>query len=526
MIRRVLRLATVLILPLMLLSTLVFVGNSKAGSPDVCAVGCTYSTIQEAVDADATIGTTLVLAAETFPENVVITRSITLVGAGSGLTIIDGQAADTVILVNAGAAVSLSGLAIQNGDASGPEGGGLLVENGTVTLSTSIVQNNLAPNGAGITNKGTMTIEQVTVQNNIADKLVGDISNCDSECVGGGIYNLGVMTMTNNSTIYSNTAQYGGGINNAGSALLSLTNVTLEQNFATGVLGDDPSAGGGLANLGTVTMVDSAVRNNEANVGAGVFNEAPLTINRSDVHGNIATTLGGGLHNSHNITLQTSNVYENEAGSGGGISSESGDVVVEQTAVYNNSATGPGGGIVHNVIIGVNSLNIINSTLSGNSTTGAGGGLYNAGVANTNLTNVTLQNNQAIVSSGQSVFVAAGTGTVTAKNSIIATNQAGANCSGTIASNGYNIVDDSSCGLSGTADFLNTNPLLGPLQNNGGDTLTHALLAGSPAINSGNGCPAVDQRGVARPFGPACDRGAYEFDTSSQSLYLPFVIRP
>ena len=123
---------------------------------------------------------------------------------------------------------------------------------------------------------------------------------------------------------------------------------------------------------------------------------------------------------------------------------------------------------------------------------------------------------------GQAVSVLAGT--VTAQNSIISSQ--GTDCSGAISSNGYNLASDSSCGLSGTADLSNIDPQLGPLQNNGGGTLTHALLVGSPAIDSGSGCPAVDQRGVARPFGPACDRGAYEFDGESKSVYLPFVIRP
>jgi hypothetical protein len=226
--------------------------------------------------------------------------------------------------------------------------------------------------------------------------------------------------------------------------------------------------------------------------------------------------------------VQTSNIYDNEAGSGGGggISSEGGEVVVEGTAVYNNHATGFGGGIVHNVLAGDNNFEITNSTISGNSTSGSGGGLRNAGMANTSLNNVTLRNNTAVVVAGQSVSVQAGT--LTAQNSIIS-NQTGSNCSGVspvISSNGYNIASDSSCGLNGTGDLSNTNPLLGPLQNNGGSTLTHALLIGSPAIDSGSGCPAVDQRGVARPFGAVCDRGAYEFNVDTQSVYLPLVLRP
>ncbi|MDW8254746.1 MAG: choice-of-anchor Q domain-containing protein [Chloroflexota bacterium] len=77
---------------------------------------------------------------------------------------------------------------------------------------------------------------------------------------------------------------------------------------------------------------------------------------------------------------------------------------------------------------------------------------------------------------------------------------------------GLNFLDDSSCSTAnGTADGTTADPLLGPLADNGGPTLTRALLAGSPAINAATGtCPPTDQRGVAWPVGPACDVGADE----------------
>ena len=523
MTKRLSLLLTTFILPVLFLLILVSVHQIRAGGPyDICALGCTYSTIQTAVDADATVGQTLTIAPETFSETVQITRSITLVGAGSNATIIDGQNSDTVILINNGATVSLSGVTIQNGETTAVDGGGLLNEDGHVTLSQTVVQNNQAPNGAGITNNGTMILDQVTVRNNVADEFVGNDSICE-DCAGGGIYNLSVMTITN-SLVAGNTAQFGGGIDNAFMGTLAATNVEVTGNAAEDNPGD-PSAGGGIENLGVMTLSDSAIHNNSAPIGAGVANGGTLTVSSSDLYANVAATRGGGLHNSFELTVETSNIYGNQAGSGGGggLSSESGGVLVRQTAVYNNSATGSGGGIVHNVPLGSNSFVIRNSTISGNSTSGTGGGLRNAGVASTTLENVTLRNNQAVVVNGQSISVFSGT--LTAKNSLIATNQSGNNCAGTIGSQGYNIANDNSCSLNATADLPNTTPLLGPLQNNGGNTLTHALLVGSPAIDSGNNCPAEDQRGVSRPFGAACDRGAYEFDGTTQSVYLPFVVR-
>ncbi len=512
-----------LFLPLLLIAGILFYGRAQAGGPDICNAGpptCDYGSIQAALDDDATVGTTLQLAGEIFFENVEITRAITLVGAGTGITVIDGQVTDTAVLIHSDPTVSIASLTIRNGDAT-MEGGGVLNEAGQVTLTDVIVEENMAPFGAGITNNDVMILDDVTVRNNVADDIVGMVSVCE-DCAGGGIYNQSTMTMTN-STIHGNSAQFGGGMANAIPGTLSATNIEVYGNSAADNP-SDPSAGGGIENLGMMTLTNSTVRNNDAPNGAGVSNGGTLTISGSDIYSNMADTRGGGIHNSLNLTVQTSNIYDNEAGSGGGggLSSESGDVVVEQTAVYSNSATGSGGGIIHNVSLGDNSFIITNSTLSGNSTTGSGGGIRNAGIASTELNNVTLNNNSSVVGAGQSVSVAGGT--LAFKNSII--NSSGIDCSGTVGSNGYNIASDSSCGLGGTADLVNASPQLGSLQDNGGSSLTHALLLGSPAIDSGNGCPAVDQRGVTRPAGVECDRGAYEFSEASEAIYLPFVIRP
>jgi len=96
-------------------------------------------------------------------------------------------------------------------------------------------------------------------------------------------------------------------------------------------------------------------------------------------------------------------------------------------------------------------------------------------------------------------------------------------CSGTITSLGHNLESADPCAFAATGDLSNTNPLLGPLADNGGKTLTLALLPGSPAINAGTnvGCPATDQRGVPRPQFGTCDIGAYEFVLW---VYLPVVV--
>ena len=98
-------------------------------------------------------------------------------------------------------------------------------------------------------------------------------------------------------------------------------------------------------------------------------------------------------------------------------------------------------------------------------------------------------------------------------NTIIANNPGG-DCSGGVTSLGYNLDSDGTCGLNATGDKSNVDPKLGPLEDNGGPTPTHALRPGSPAINHipAEDCEVTtDQRGVPRPQGPRCDIGAFEF---------------
>ena len=135
-------------------------------------------------------------------------------------------------------------------------------------------------------------------------------------------------------------------------------------------------------------------------------------------------------------------------------------------------------------------LTISSSTISGNSAT-IGGGISNGGTA-------------------------------TLKNSIVANSSSGGNCSGIITSQGHNLSSDATCNFNNTGDLNNTDPMLGPLQNNGGPTQTQALLSGSPAIDAGEplGCTdgkghllKTDQRGKPRPDPEdtgGCDMGAYE----------------
>lgn len=176
---------------------------------------------------------------------------------------------------------------------------------------------------------------------------------------------------------------------------------------------------------------------------------------------------------------------------------------------------------------------MVNSTVSHNRSYGGygGGGILNLSsycTATTTIVSSTVFENRADGPAGfggrgdgiADAFSAAGS--VVLKNSIVAspTQGLGSSCYAVaVASAGHNIVGDSSCALSGSGDLAGSNPLLGPLANNGGATPTHAPLAGSPALDAvpAGACTdaagavlATDQRGVSRPKGPACDIGSVE----------------
>ena len=155
-----------------------------------------------------------------------------------------------------------------------------------------------------------------------------------------------------------------------------------------------------------------------------------------------------------------------------------------------------------------------------------GGGLFNSGTLT--LTNSTVSGN-TVSCSGSCTAAGSGLwsqGTATLTATIIAKQLLGSDCFAffftSITSNGFNLDSDNTCNLTGTGDQPGvTNPLLGPLANNGGPTQTQALLTGSPAIDAvTSGCPppATDQRGVSRPQGPHCDIGAYELVQTNAAI--------
>ncbi len=203
--------------------------------------------------------------------------------------------------------------------------------------------------------------------------------------------------------------------------------------------------------------------------------------------------------------------------SGGGIDN-GGMLTVTNSILSGNSASGnsarigSGGGIFNS-----GTLTLTDCTLSGNSARiGSGGGIDNGGTLT--LTDCTLSSNSAVDGGGVYITqeVAGGpVAKVTATMSLFA-NPAGGNlvlgAGAAFVSLGHNLFSDTPGVTLDPTDLINTDPLLGPLADNGGPTLTQALLPGSPAIDAGVAVPGVttDQRGVPRPQGIAPDIGAFE----------------
>jgi hypothetical protein len=328
-----------------------------------------------------------------------VNNSVTISGPGAGSLTVDGNANSRVFHIGSDKTVSIFGLTITDGNASGnypdDRGAGIYNDHATLTLSNCTISGNSA---AGI---------------------------------GGGTYNDNAILTLNNCAIASNSAGFGSGIFNdgfAGSATLQINNSTISSNAAI-------------------------------NNGGGIYNDGSQGGNAS-------------------LTISSSTLGANSARYGGcilndGFDSGSAVLTISNSTLNGNSADNSGGGVFNYGFTGSAALQLGNSTLSGNSAGSDGGAISN-------------------------VFAA-----VQISNSILNAGAAGGNIfsdSGTITSLGYNLSSDDGGGfLTGSGDQINTNPMLGPLQNNGGPTFTHELLSGSPAIDAGDPNftppPFFDQRG-------------------------------
>lgn len=289
--------------------------------------------------------------------------------------------------------------------------------------------------------------------------------------------------------------------------------------------------------------------------GGGLYNAGPVTASEIVVTNNQCGKNGGGIYNEGDSVIEDSTIADNVGEGGGGIfatGNPATSLQINRSTLSGNMAIG-GGAISARVV----EVNITNSTVSGNSGSDVGGGVYANGVVS--LVNCSVVDNVAVGAeqfggAGVNVFNS-GSVSVTMVNTLLAGNAAGteegsrdANCGCTgnqqtcvsgmnrkIATLGYNLADDDTCNLDETGDMGDVADVgIGPLEDNEGPTLTHALLEGSPAIDTGDNdaCPNNDQRGSIRPADGdedgtfVCDIGAFELFPGYTDLHINNLSAP
>jgi hypothetical protein len=431
-----------------------------------------------------------------------ISANLTILGNGSTNVAINGYRTNRIFNILSGAVCNISDLSLQ--------GGSPLPFSSYPTTSVSWA----------IYNAGALSISNCIIHDN------GSGSPGSLQLGGGAVYSAGDSLVLNN-VVFSNNATYGL------SALLASNVRATNCLFIKNQSGDRPpidvgnsvfsdtiftgnaawyaTGGGGIAGGGDLTLLNCYITNNIGDFEAGgiLFNGNNLMISNCVVSGNSAGHHTGGIEASgSNIVILKSSISENEAdGIRGGMTLDGNAYLSGCTISLNTTLLDDSG------IANFGTLTMTNCTISGNASEWyPGAGIGNYGTAQ--VVNCTIANN------GDGV---ANYGTFYALNTLIANNESD-DFFGTLTSQGYNLIGvlttNTTIVGSTNGNIYGADPLLGPLQNNGGPTLTHALLNGSPAIDAGTiaGAPLTDQRGVARPYGGVVDIGAFEFENSSLAV--------
>ncbi|MDK2973090.1 MAG: hypothetical protein PWP23_2845 [Candidatus Sumerlaeota bacterium] len=406
----------------------------------------------------------------------IIGEDVTILGPGPGEIELDANNASRHFLVTGDASqVRIEGLSLVNGLVSAEAGGSISNSCNDLVLSDLSIFSCSASDGGGIANTGGLTINS------------SDITNNTASADGGGIHNVGGTLLITDSEIYGNQAFSfnGGGINNV-DGTVTIINSNIEFNSVSGT----GSGAGGIHNseetgTSTMTIIGSSITDNSAQSGGGIMSAGVLNIFNSTISGNQADIFDGG-------------------------------------GIMNFGST----------------VNIVNSTISGNAAAQGGGGIFNQGVIQ--ITNSTITDNEATGGDGGGILNDFGAGGLGLRNSIVAGNRDTSgngpdildDVGSAVTSGGGNIVGDATGTATGV--FTSTNdqagtaaspldPLLGPLEDNGGPVQTHHPLAGSPVLDNGINAfvdsttfpdppftTFTDARGVARINNTSVDSGAVE----------------
>ena len=307
------------------------------------------------------------------------------------------------------------------------------------------------------------------------------------------------------------------------------------------ILSDNTSFEGGAVSASVLTISNTIISENSAiNGGGGVsVGNGKLIIDRSTISLNNCVTRGGGISQAGTTggTITNTIISGNTTGSGsagGGVYWVSGTLYISNSSFYNNQSLGVGGAAY--LREGITYAAIRNCTIHDNYARIRGGGI-DALTQNLTVSNSTVSGNRAATGGGIYVTGTFRSTNITLQSTIVSGNTDNAGQSDvsrrTLYTSGtYFIINASNCLIeapasgaingTNTANIIGQDPLLGPLQNNGGMTLTRELLPGSPALDTGSNPAglATDQRGAVRTSGSGTDIGAVERDLSPPTAVL------
>jgi hypothetical protein len=436
----------------------------------------------------------------------------------------------------------LDGFAVMSGNASDDYGGGMYNYEGSPTVKHCAFSGNWALDGGGMYNGGSSSplvtdctfVGNSTFEGGYGGGMYNDdssptVTNCifsgNSAGNGGGMYDDGGSPTVIGCTFSGNAAEYkGSGMFNFDSSP-TVTGCTFSGNVAADFGGgmcnyySDPKAtdctfsnnvalwGGGMYNdHSNLTLMDCDFSRNLAEEAAGMYNGlSNPTVANCNFSENVASSSAGGMFNWESSPTVTNCIFSgNSADGGGGMYNVYSSPTVMSCTFSGNSAEW-GGGMFNSSA----SPTVLNCTFSGNSAWDEGGGMCNYEESSPTVTNCTFSGNVASLAAAIYNNPYPALSSTTLANTILA-----GDCRGSLTSAGYNLESGTSCGCTEPTDQQNADPLLGPLADNGGPTLTHALLPCSPALDAipWSGAPGTDQRGFPRPYpaGGLADIGAVE----------------
>ena len=314
-----------------------------------------------------------------------------------------------------------------------------------------------------------------------------------------------------------------------------MVNLTIQNGRVNNV--EAPRGGGGINNWQTLSLSNVVIKNNtvEGGVpGGGIENNHNLTLNKVVVRdntvvatGELSYWIGGGIVNSGTGTLELTEttVSGNRADRGGGLFNGGlGTATIERSLFTENRARAGSGIVAYGI------LNLVNTTIHANTFDGIDGGQCALRVEGTTTVSFCTITDNASSREDIAGLCTGDSSILTLRSTILSGNKkpgtiTSRNCtfSTPLTSATYNLEDANTCGFLTTTNLINTDPKLGPLQDNGGPTQTRALAADSPAIdyvriNTG---VIVDQRGYKRPVGPWADIGAYEYERDVSTFCFP-----